>query len=60
MAEAHVCPRCEGEKRVHNARSGQAEDCPTCGGTGVVWDRRTEEASDSGSSKEHLDLTYRG
>ena len=37
-----VCPRCSGEKVVHDARSGQMKPCPTCNAAGVVW--RTEES----------------
>jgi DnaJ-class molecular chaperone len=59
MAEAHVCPRCGGERKVHNARSGQAEDCPTCEGTGVVWREQQQEAAHADAGDGNLDLTYR-
>lgn len=59
MTEVAVCPRCAGDKRIYNARSGQTEPCPTCSGEGVVWrgDRPQEGAAPTENGE--LDLTYR-
>lgn len=60
MSTAHVCPRCEGNRRVHNARSGQMEDCPTCQGQGVVFEHDgPQEGAHTHGIDDARDLTYR-
>lgn len=58
MTEVAVCPRCDGDKRVYNARSGEAEPCPTCNGNGVVRVPPLDEAQSS-PADDPRDLTYR-
>lgn len=58
MAEVAVCPRCEGDKKVYNARSGQAEGCPTCNGQGVVRVPPLAEAASAAAGGDPLDLTF--
>jgi DnaJ-class molecular chaperone len=58
MLEAVVCPRCEGEKRIYNARSGRDETCPTCNGEGVKWHGAAEETAVPAATSDPLDLTY--
>lgn len=58
MTEVAVCPRCAGDRRVYNARSGESEDCPTCSGRGVVRVPPLDEAHEAPAS-DPRDLTYR-
>ena len=43
----HLCPKCEGEKKVPCKDSkgkilkGEDRDCPVCFGTGLVWGLKT-------------------
>jgi DnaJ-class molecular chaperone len=53
-----VCPRCNGDKKIYNSRSGRSEDCPTCEGSGVVW-HVAEEAVVRPLGDDVTDLTYR-
>lgn len=58
MPDVAVCPRCEGDKKVYNGRSGQSEDCPTCNGRGVVRVPPLDEAA-APAEDGSLDLTFR-
>jgi len=37
MSEPHICPQCNGVKKVNNI------PCPTCDGTGVVWFTKVQD-----------------
>jgi DnaJ-class molecular chaperone len=58
MAEVAVCPRCNGDKRIYNARSGQPDSCPTCNGQGVVRVPALDEGAQQ-TADDARDLTYR-
>lgn len=37
-AEApHLCPKCDGEKKIQQSMSLTMRDCPVCDGDGVLW-----------------------
>lgn len=57
-AEAHVCPRCGGERRIYNGTTGNWKPCSTCEGEGVVWDRAPQEAAEQQPGEAVTDLTY--
>lgn len=55
-AEAHVCPRCHGERMVFDKEAEGMRKCPTCRGDGVVWREGPQEASNGDWPEGILDL----
>mgnify|MGYP001587000633 CR=1 FL=1 len=52
MSKPHVCPKCDGMKKIVDARCGAASsitwiDCPPCGGQGIVWEPDKPNSSPS-------------
>lgn len=61
MATPHVCPKCNGLKKILNlfvlggstASTVEMVDCPTCDGSGVVWQTTLADVCGSSSGLDY-------